>query len=118
MPPTHPDCACATFRRDPDVARPEELRGGPHSFPRGPVILVPDAAFCLYPLRAPLVTLRPKEHIALLARLDREGTGLAEPSDAHVLVRDWQCVFVEKVLRRLLSFAIKRERAHPELART
>ena len=66
----------------------KSFEAGRTLFPEVPSILVPDAAFCLYPLRAPLVTLRPKEHIALLARLDREGTGLADTVDAHVLVRD------------------------------
>jgi exopolysaccharide biosynthesis predicted pyruvyltransferase EpsI len=79
-------------------------------FPEVPSILVPDAAFCLYPLSAPQMTLRSREQIAVLARIDREGTGLAETVDENVRVRDWECVLVEKVLRRLLCFAIKRER--------
>jgi exopolysaccharide biosynthesis predicted pyruvyltransferase EpsI len=78
-------------------------------FPEASSLLVPDAAFCLHPLRAPAITLRSREHIALLARLDREGTGLADTVDTSVLVRDWECVFAEKVLRRFLSLAIKRE---------
>jgi pyruvyl transferase EpsO len=80
-------------------------------FPEIRSVLVPDAAFCLFPLRGPQVTLRPKERIALLARKDREGSGLADAVNRVVPVRDWECVFVEKAIRRLLRFAIERERS-------
>ena len=83
-------------------------------FPEVRSILVPDAAFCLFPLRQPQVTLRSKERVALLARMDREGSGLADAINRAVIpVRDWECVKVEKAARRLLGFAIKRERSTP-----
>ena len=79
-------------------------------FPEVRSVLVPDAAFCLFPLRRPRVTLRAKTPVALLARRDREGTGLADAANGVIPVRDWECVFVEKAVRRLLRFAIARER--------
>ncbi len=83
-------------------------------FPEVRSILVPDAAFGLFPLRQPQVTLRAKERVALLARKDREGSGLADAVNGTVVpVRDWECVFVEKAARRLLRFAIERERSAP-----
>jgi exopolysaccharide biosynthesis predicted pyruvyltransferase EpsI len=83
-------------------------------FPEVRSVLVPDAAFCLFPLRRPRVTLRAKERISLLARTDREGSGLANAVSGSIPVRDWQCVFVEKALRRLLRFAIERDRRASE----
>ena len=82
-------------------------------FPEVQSVLVPDAAFCLFPLPRPRVTLRAKERVSLLARRDREGSGLANAVNGAIPVRDWECVFVEKAVRRLLRFAIKRERSAP-----
>jgi pyruvyl transferase EpsO len=82
-------------------------------FPEARSVLVPDAAFCLFPMRLPRATLRTKERIGLLARKDREGSGLADAVNGVVPVRDWECVFVEKAIRRLLRFAIERERSAP-----
>ena len=85
-------------------------------FPEVRTVLVPDAAFCLFPYRPPRVTLRAKTPVALLARSDREGSGLAEAVsglNGATPVRDWECVFGEKVVRRILRFAIRRERSSP-----
>jgi exopolysaccharide biosynthesis predicted pyruvyltransferase EpsI len=83
-------------------------------FPTARSVLVPDAAFSLHPMRPPKLTFRSRERIGVLARMDREGDGhLAEAVDRSVPVGDWECIAPEKVIRRLLKYAIELERSAP-----
>jgi len=79
-------------------------------FPEIPSLLIPDAAFCLHPYSAPKVTLRPRDDIKVLARLDRESSGLADHAKGiGARVHDWTPLWIEKAIRKFLTMAIRAE---------